>query len=128
VFEEVGRWKQRETGADATVKFHHSDTTGDRPILSCNGQGSVLSEESVGGAYSTETLCSFSSVVPVFVIGNYNAVDKPAVNISYLSNHKAGADDYALAIEQVGPLISKWFGDHRDKPEYKAEVIDLPDP
>jgi len=131
VFEEVGKWKQREAGAEMRIRLIHSDTTGLAPILFCNGRGSVLGEENVGRAYSGETECRFQSLgttVPLFLIGNFNALDKPAVNISYLSGHKSGAEDYALAVEQVAPLISKWFGDHREKPEYKAEVIDLPDP
>jgi hypothetical protein len=131
VFEEVGRWKQREVGAEMRITFIHSDSTGSRPILFCNDRGSVLGEENVGRAYSVETECRFQSVgttAPLFLIGNYDVLDKPAVNISYLSGHKSGADDYALAVEQIAPLISKWFGDHRDKPEYKAEVVELLDP
>jgi hypothetical protein len=68
------------------------------------------------------------TTAPLFLIGNFDALDKPTVNISYLSGHKSGADDYALAVEQVAPLISKWLGDHREKPEYKAEVVELPGP
>ena len=50
------------------------------------------------------------------------------VVVHYLPDHKSGADDYASAVEEVSPLISKWFGDHRQSPEIKLEVAELPDP
>ena len=87
-------------------------------------------EENAGRAYSAGDECRFGlllATVPVFAIANYAALDRGNVNISYLPSHQSGADDYALAVEQVAPLVGKWFGDHREKPEYKAEVIDLPD-
>ena len=131
VFEEVGKWKQREVGVEMKIKFSHSNASGLRPILFCNGSGSVLSEETLGAFYSVETECRFAQpklMVPLFVIANYAALDKLAVNISHSPQHKSGSDDYARAVEQVAPLVSKWLGDHREKPEQKGEVIDLPDP
>jgi len=131
VFEEVGRWKQREVGTEMKSSFVQTDTTGPTSTLFCNGKGSIISKENVDHAYSADTECIFSSpdkTVPVFILGNYDALDEPAVNISHLHDHKSGADDYALAVEQVAPLISKWFGDHRDTPATKAQIIDLPDP
>ena len=130
VFEEVGRWKQREAPAEMKVKFINADTSGARPRLFCTGTGGQPSEEDAGRAHSFETLCSFRSLldtVPLFLIGKFDAQDHPAVNISYSPEHKTGADDYALAVEQVAPLVTKWFGDHRDTAMTKAEVIDLPD-
>jgi len=130
VFEEVGRWKQRETDAELKVDFSHA-SEGEIPIVLCNGKSGLRMDEQISRAYKTDYGCTFhltSSHVPLFLVGSFDVLDKPAVNISYLSGHKSGADDYALAVEQVAPLITKWFGDHRDKPEHKAEVIDLPDP
>jgi hypothetical protein len=44
-----------------------------------------------------------------------------------LPGHKSAAEDYALAVDETSPFVEKWFGDHRGKPELKAEVIELPD-
>ena len=131
VFEEVGRWKHRETEAEMKITFTHSGASGIRPHLYCDGRGRLLFEEQMDRAYSVQSECSFdflSGIVPVFGIANYDALDRPDVNISYFPQHKSGADDYAAAVEQVVPLISKWFGDHRDTPATKAQVIELPDP
>jgi hypothetical protein len=130
VFETVGRWKQRAARAEMMkIVFTHSDSSGARPILFCNGRGSVLGYEEMGRAYLVQTECWFDSLattVPVFLIGNFEALDKPAVNISFLPEHKSGAENYALAVEETAPFVTKWFGDHKQKP-FKAEVIELPD-
>jgi hypothetical protein len=131
VFEEVGKWKQRGAQSEMKIKFTHSGASGIRSNLFCDGRGRLLLDEEMGRAYSVQTECSFESldgIVPLFVIGHYEALDRPNVNISNLPEHKSGADDYVLAVEQVVPLVSKWFGDHREKPEQKATVIELPDP
>ena len=89
--------------------------------------------EASGGGYEG-TVCTghpyrpLGILIPTVVAGNYSSLEKPDLNIQYLPEHKSGADDYALAIEQVASKISSWFGDHRDQPESKAEVVDLPDP
>ena len=32
-----------------------------------------------------------------------------------------------LRVEEVSPLVTKWFGDHRESPDVKARVLELPD-
>jgi hypothetical protein len=130
VFEEVGRWKQRETGVEMATNFAQIGE-GHPPQLFCNGVQERHMNEQISRAYNTSSQCNFlltPSRAPVFLIGNYDKLEKPTVNISYLPQHKSGADDYSLAVEQVTPLVSKWFGDHRDTQNTKAELIDLPDP
>jgi len=126
VFEEVGGWKQAEAGTEMTVDFSVSIL--DPPsTLFCNGVQLALG----GLGPSRNTRCTYlltASRAPLFVMGNYEALAKSTVNISYLPQNKSGADDYALAVDQVAPSIGKWFGDHRDTTATKAEVIDLPDP
>ena len=131
VFQAVGRWKLRAAQREQMkVTFTHSDSSGARPRLFCNGRGSVLGFEQVGRMYSVQTECWFDSsatAVPLFVIGDFEALDRPAVNISFLPGHKSSADNYGLAVEETAPWVSKWLGDHKQKP-FKAEVIELPDP
>jgi hypothetical protein len=45
------------------------------------------------------------------------------VNISYFPEHKAGAENYALAADLVTPLVTEWFGASK----IKAEVVELTD-
>jgi hypothetical protein len=132
VLETVGRWKQRESQAEMRVKLSHSgaNSTG-IPHLFCNGTGGQQTHEDLGRSYLVQMDCSFvplSANVPLFLIGNFEALDKPAVNISFLPEHKPGAENYALAVEETTPFIDKWFGAHKGKPELKAQVVELPDP
>ena len=132
LLEEVGRWKQRASQAEMKLKLSYSgaNSTG-VPHLFCNGTGGRQTQEEMGRSYLVQMDCSFiplSASVPLFLIGNFEALDQPAVNISFLPEHKTGADSYALAVEETAPLLSKWFGDHKERPELKAEVIELPDP
>lgn len=131
VFEEVGRWNQRETGSQMDVELSHSGASATGPpALFCDGQRKRGTAET-GQGYVGWAKCTFSSLgvsIPLFVIGNYADMDRTDVNISYLPEHKPGADDYGLAVEQVLPLVSKWFGDHRETQATKTQVIDVPDP
>jgi hypothetical protein len=132
VLETVGRWKQRESQAEMRVKLSHSgaNSTG-IPHLFCNGTGGQQTHEDLGRSYLVQIDCSFGPLranVPLFLIGNFEALEQPAVNISFLSEHKPGAENYALAVEETAPFIDKWFGAHKGKPELKAQVVELPDP
>lgn len=131
VIEEVGRWKQRESQAAMKVTFAHSDNPQVVPQLFCDGRHKTLPSGQPGSAPSLQTECNFDSLattVPLFLIGNFESLDRPAVTISFLPDHKSGAENYALAIEETSPFVTEWFGSHKEKPKSKAEVIDLPDP
>jgi hypothetical protein len=130
VLDTVGRWKQREGESEMKIKFSQSGDTGaGLPTLYCNGMGQPGGYEQMGRAYSSWSYCTFllNRNVPVFAIGQYQALDRPQVNISYLPDHKSQAEDYASAVEETAPYIEKWFGDHRETREFKAEVIEIPD-
>lgn len=131
VSEAVGRWKKRENGSEMKVEFIHSNDSGMRTSLYCNGLGRQVALDQISRAYSAVSRCEFNSLgntAPLFLIGLYRAIDRPVVNISYMPDDKSGANDFALAVDQVMPALTRWFGDHRETPELKAEVVELPDP
>ncbi len=66
--------------------------------------------------------------MPLFVIGAYDALDEPSVNISYLPDHKPAAQTYALAVRLAVPFVTEWFGLPKGRAEVKAEVLELSDP
>lgn len=129
LLEAVDRWKRREAQAGIKITFIHSSSSVQRSTLFCNGGTSLLRSEQLGDAFSERTACAFDSAmtVPVFIIGNFQALDSPEVNVSYLPEHKSGAEDYAAAAEEVTPVVKKWFGDHREKSDSKAQIVDLAD-
>jgi len=131
VFETVARWKAREMQARLKVKLSHSGE-GTPAALLCNGEGGGLrSDEQTGGAYLSVNECAFhplGEAVPLFVIGNYDSLDQPAVNISYLPDHRPVAETYATAAQLVVPFVTEWFSTLKGPAEVKAEVVELSDP
>ncbi len=125
--ESVAKWKQREAKAEMKVTFTGSGS-GDMTKLLCNGPGNLISYPQAGASYQEQNQCNYLlRQVPLFIIGNFDLLDRTAVSIFYLQEHKTGAENYAAAVEELLPLTSKWFGDHRDGTESKAELVDLVD-
>lgn len=124
----IGRWKARETAAEMNVVLTMY-SNGQSKVL-CNGPATPISYEATGTVSIGKMQCKFGlldQVVPLLVVGNFDLLDRPAVNILYLPEHKSGAGDYGSAIDEAAPLVIKWFGDHREGTEPKAETVDLPD-
>lgn len=130
VFETVARWKAREVGAQLRLKLSTSGE-GAPAILICNGEaGGLRTYQQMGKAYESVNECAFrplGETVPLFVIGNYEGLDRPAINISYTPDHKPAAEKYALAAQQVVPFVTEWFGTPKERAEVKPEVIELSD-
>jgi hypothetical protein len=125
VAETVGRWKSREAQSELNAKLTNSGV-GAPTMLFCNGEAGQQASHQVGRHSAGATECHYDplrTTVPLFVIGGYQALDKPAVNISYLPEHKSGAENYALAADLAAPLVTEWFG----APRMKAEVVELAD-
>jgi hypothetical protein len=129
--EAVGKWKRRESQVEMTITFANSGNSGSAEKLFCDGRSTVLPSEPAGGTFPANTACEFDSLateIPLFLIAHFETIDQPAVRISYLPEDKSGAENYEEAVEETAPFVDKWFGDHKEKPEAKAEVIELPDP
>ena len=131
VLETVARWKAREQQSDMKIKLSNSGE-GAPALLLCNGDaGGSRPGEPTGRADENVIECAFHPVgqkVPLFVIGAFDALDQPPVNISYLQDHKAAAETYALAARLVAPFVSEWFGTMRGRTEVRAKVVELNDP
>ena len=131
VLEAVGRWKQRESQAQMTVTFTYSGNSTPDAKLFCDGRITMIASEPTGSTSPAQTECSFDSLatdVPLFLIGTFEMLDQPAARISYLPEHKSGAESCEEAVEETARFVDKWFGDHKERPEAEAEVIELPDP
>jgi hypothetical protein len=130
VFETVARWKAREVQASLKVKLSHSGE-GAPAIVLCNGEaGGLRTYEQMGEAYQSVNDCAFQPLaegVPLFVIGTYDSIDRPSMNISYIPDHKAAAESYALAAQLAAPFVTGWFGNPKGRSEVKAEVVELAD-
>jgi hypothetical protein len=82
-------------------------------------------------AYESTLECAFNPLgetVPLFAIGNYESLDRQAIDISYLPDHKPAAEKYAVATQLAAPFVAEWFGNSRGRGAVKAEVLELADP
>jgi hypothetical protein len=58
------------------------------------------------------------------LIADCQVMERPAIEVRFLSGHDAAAGSFADEAEKVVPLVTDWFGPQREK----AKVADLPDP
>jgi len=103
----------------------------DGALMNDTGQGAAGAKSSGDTAGNTSHCIQHvffgGETVPVFVIADFNEVQNGNFIIRYLADHKSAADDYVLALNQVGPSISVWLGAHSEPNGMKSQVIDLPD-
>ena len=121
VFETVARWKARELEAEMKIKLSSFRAKERQPFLLCNGKaGGCDRSNSQARAYeSDKRVCvpSLGETVPLFVIGPYETLDQPPVNISYLPDHKPAAADLCAGGAAGGSI--------RDRVVWRAERGEL---
>ena len=128
LFEVLGRWKKREATSNMHLKIGLSRDGSDAgPELLVNHASCPELHEAMGGIQHVSADCTYQPLrldVPAFVIAEYQALERPAIEVQYLSGHGAAATSFADAAEKVGPFITEWFG----TPHEKAKTADLPNP
>ena len=131
VFETVARWKAREVQASLKIKLSHSgEGTPATPM--CNGKmGGLQTNLQTDSAYESIHECSFEPLggtVPLFVVGQYDGLEAPALHISYIHDHRPGVEKYVQAVRLTAPFVAEWFGPSKGRDQVKAEVVELADP
>jgi hypothetical protein len=127
--EAIAKWGQREaqTHFDVTMCVTQKLSETVIALMNASTEADAKSADS-GDVCTTHRFDPLREVLPVFVIGAYTVAHNPGIMVYYLPDHKSGADDYASAVEEVSPLLGKWFGDHRPATRSNPEVVELPDP
>ena len=125
LFDILGRWKARESSSTMHLQVTvSSDDEADKPELLVNATSCPTAHEVQHQFVADCTYRSLASVVPTFVIANYEVVDRAVIAVHFLHGHDAAAASYADAAEEVVPFITEWFG----TPRGKAQTADLADP
>jgi len=124
LFVVLRRWKQRESSSTMHLRLAVSTASkGEPPELLVNASICPLAHEADGQFLADCNYRSLGSLVPTFVIANFESIERPNVAVHFLRGHDSSAGSYADAAEKVVPLITEWFGALRAK----AETVDLPD-
>src|SRR3981081_1721140 len=123
-FEVLGRWKVREARSKMHLQITVSSDDGSPPDLLVNDTSCRIMYEQIGRAQLITAECDFPAAGPpgpAFVIGEYQLVLRPVVEVHYLPGHEVAATNYADAAESALPFVSEWFG----APRQKARTADL---
>jgi hypothetical protein len=125
LFNILGRWKARENLSSMHLQVTVlSDDEAEKPEVLLNATSCPTAQEAQHQFVADCTYRSLGSIVPTFVIANYEVVDRPAIAVHFLRGHDASATNYSDAAEKLVPLITDWFG----APRNKAQTADLADP
>jgi hypothetical protein len=125
VFDAVGRWQARERSSRMDAKICLSSAKDADSVVVTNADigkrnAGATPDADCGTAY---IFSSLGTAAPAFAIAPYAAVNRDSFTIDYLPEHKAGADDYALALGLATPFVTDWFG----APQAKEQLVDLAD-
>jgi Peptidase family M1 domain len=131
LFEVEGRWKAREVASTLHLQLAVPDNEGSdqksnpeqAPELLINATACPVAHEVQHEFIADCIYRQLASVVPTFVIADYELVDRLALAVHFLHGHDNSATNYADAAEKVLPLTSEWFG----SPRSKAQTADLLD-
>ena len=123
LFEVLGRWRMRASGT-MHLQIAVPNDEDEAPELLVNATNCPITHEVQHQFVADCTYRLLASVVPTFVIADYETVDRPMAAVHFLRGHAASAANYAEAVTKVIPLITAWFG----APRHTAETAELADP
>ena len=128
LFEVLARWKAREAGSTVHLQVRLTWERQDpAPDIFFNGMKCLTTYSEISSAQDVSANCreqSFRLDSPALVIAHYQVLEKPGIEVQYLTGHDVAAAQFAEAAEKVAPLISGWFG----ATPARATTADLPDP
>jgi hypothetical protein len=127
LFELLGRWKTREAGSKMYLRVTLTRGSDSRPRILFGGVSCSILSFDMGPGHAIEAECASQSLrldVPALAIADYQVLEKPGIEVSYLVGHDTAASNFADAAEKVLPLITEWFGPQRER----AKTAELPDP
>jgi hypothetical protein len=127
VSEAVGRWKKREASTEMQINLCQGPTKTILPLLMNDTPSGRTGGDTAGNTSACAAHHFTGETVPVFVAASFLESHSREATILYINEHKSGADNYALALDQVAPSVTKWFGEHALAGEAKPLIVELPD-
>jgi Peptidase family M1 domain len=128
LFEVEGRWRAREAASTMRLQVAVPDdpenTQAQAPELLLNATTCPTAHEVQHEFVADCTFRQLASIVPTFVIADYELVERPAVAVHFLRGHDTSATNYVDSAEKIIPLVTEWFG----APHSKAQTADLSNP
>jgi hypothetical protein len=127
LFEVRGRWKTREAGSKMRLHLGLTRPSNLTPLFLLGGALCPLGDiEAAGITQHTQADCACQVLrldTPSLVIADYQALEKPWVEVYYLRGHDAAAANFAESAGEVSSFINQWFGAAHER----AQIADLPE-
>ncbi len=125
LFDVLQQWKTREAASSLHLRLTvtGNEDEQNKPELLINATNCPTTHEVAHEFVADCTYQPLGSVVPAFVMADYEVVSRNPINVHFFSGHDTAAATFADAAEKAAPLIMDWFG----APRSKAQTVDLPD-
>jgi hypothetical protein len=122
--EVLGRWRERASTSLMHLEIAVQNDAEEPPDLLVNATACASAHQVEHQFAADCTERSVGAFVPIFVIANYELVERADIAVHFMHGRGPVATIYADAAEKVIPLVTEWFG----APRSKARTIDLADP
>jgi hypothetical protein len=129
--DEIAKWSTRAADTEFDVNLCVLQNSSDTNAIGLMNDDETAAPRLADAARDTCAVHRYAPLrqrTPIIAIGNYSVSNLRNVDVYFSGNHKSGADDYASAVDEVTPPITRWFGDHRENKQLKSAVVDLSDP
>jgi hypothetical protein len=124
VFEAVGRWQHREQASEMRINLCIGSSGSQLAFMNDYGPaGKSNSDQSADLACQEHRFDPLGQTVPAIIMGRYELLSRLNIDIEYMPQDKAVADDYALAADLAEPFVRDWVG----APRQKARMVELAD-
>jgi hypothetical protein len=126
----LSRWKAREVGSrmhlglgvDRSEGILLSDSI--LPKMFFNGIPCTASGSGHMVVWAECLAQNLRLDAPSLLVADYRVLERPDIEVRFLTGHDAAAMRFAEEAEKVAPLIAEWFGAARER----AKTADLPNP
>ena len=122
LFREIGAWLQRETSANMRISACVVNDGARKTDAYMNGARVPGSTSTTARKCSEFSFQPLGWKAPALLIGAYEHLLQPGLEIDYLPGRRPLAEDYARAITGLAPFVTDWFG----TPSQPVHIVELP--
>jgi hypothetical protein len=124
-FDALATWRDRHDSSrlDLVLSVRQPPAPAPRLTARLNSRTTGACDATAGFSCTSASYSGFREL-PTFVIGAFDQLDRPAVNIAFLPEHSSLARDFAASVERTEVSVTEWLGPQREK----LQVVELNDP
>jgi hypothetical protein len=110
VFETIADWRRKQTGASMHINLCIAARESAIQVILANGAESKSDKTPPDTTCKSYDYTLAPLLVPAFVIGPLEPLERPAETVYHVKGHGTAAQDYAAEFERLAPLAAQWLG------------------